>query len=299
MGTAGVTRGTIMAAMTAALAAASPSGPASAIDLLPFDYVPAPPGSTALLGYYLYGTRDSFETTDGRRLERDTGLDTHIAAARLTHWNEIAGTPVAAQLILPYGVARNGEIGGLRLDETDGFFDPTLTLAFWPISNHETGTHLAVANYLTFPFGDHDDGRNFSFGENRFRNDLQIGFSQRLSHGFTLELAADWLVYGDNDDPFGGDRLTQDQSVEAYAWLAWSPDPASYVAAGYAGAWGGERRLDGVELGQRVDFQQLRVAAGRFVTPTTQLVGSLGRDIDARGAFRQDLVVQLRVLTLF
>ena len=121
--------------------------PARAIDLLPFDYVPAPAGTSALLGYYIHGTRDSLHL-DGTGNVANSGLDSHVFAARLTHWEVFGDTPVAAQLILPFGSLEDGRIGGGRLNAPSGLFDPTLTLAFWPVSDPDNGRWLAVANPL-------------------------------------------------------------------------------------------------------------------------------------------------------
>lgn len=284
----------------AALAAAfGASGPAAAIDLLPFDYVPAPPGTTALLGYYIYGERDRLDL-DGAGRVPGSGLDTHILAARLTHWNEIAGVPVAAQLILPWGDFRNGRIGGAALNEPTGFFDPTLTLAFWPLSQPEKKRWIAVANYLTFPLGEFEKGAALNTADNRWRNDLQVGFIQGLPGGFTLDLAADLIVYGDNDDAgTGAQTLSQKPSFEAYAWLAYDLAPGAWAALGWAGAFGGRQELDGVSNGFRTEFQQVRIAAGAFLAPDLQVVGSVGHDYHVEGGFGQDLVVQLRILRIF
>jgi hypothetical protein len=108
--------------------------PARAIDLLPFDYVPAPAGTNAVLGYYLHGQRNRFDSANGTRIP-NSELDSHIFAARFTRWDEIRGTPVGAQIILPYGALENGRLGGTRLNEPSGLFDPTLTLGFGQLTN--------------------------------------------------------------------------------------------------------------------------------------------------------------------
>lgn len=290
---------TVRRAMASLVALMSGTLPATAIDLLPFDYVPAPAGTTAFLGYYIFGSRSSFDSTLAGRFDDDTGLDTHVFAARVTHWEQIRGVPVAAQVIVPYGVARNGRIAGARLAEPSGFFDPTLTLAFWPIAQPEQRRWLAVANYLSVPLGDFDRGQ-LSFGENRFRNDLQIGLTQGLEGGFSIDLTADLILYGDNDEGGGGDQtLSQDPTIEAYGWLTWAPDAGSWIGLGYAGGFGGEQQLDGSANGVKTEFHQIRAGYGRFVSPGVQIVGTLGRDLHVEGGFRQDIVAQLRVLKLF
>lgn len=270
------------------------------IDLLPFDYVPAPPGTNALLAYYIHSSAERFEPASDNGIDDETELDAHIGAFRLTRWEEIAGVPVAGQLILPFATLENAKLGGNRLNEPSGFLDPTVTTAFWPINKPEQKRWLAVANYLSLPLGDHSRGEALTLGENRWRNDLQVGLVQGLPGNFTLDLTADWILYGDNDEAGNGrQKLTQDPTFEAYAWLTYNLDPASWAAIGYQGSFGGDQELDGVDTGLATKFHQVRVGYGQFITPTVQLVGTFGHDIAASGGFERDYVLQFRLLTLF
>ena len=273
--------------------------PARAIDLLPFDYIPAPAGTSALLGYYLAGSRDELHL-EGTGEVANSGLDSDIFALRLTHWEQFGDIPVAAQLILPFGSLSDGRIGGGRLNAPSGLFDPTLTLAFWPLSDPANGRWIAVANYLTFPLGEHHPGKTLNVGDNRWRNDLQVGFIQKLPNDFTLDLAADLIVYGDNDEGGNGrQELSQDPTIETYAWLAYNFDPGTWIAAGYYGSFGGQQELNGVRNGFRTEFHQARIGFSTFVSKDLQLTGSVGRDFSVTGGFKQDVAFQFRILKLF
>jgi hypothetical protein len=274
--------------------------PARAIDYLPFDYVAAPPGTNVLLGYYLFGTRSSLNNTIAGDFRDNTRLDSHIGAFRLTRYEEVLGHPVAVQLIVPFGTLTEGRIAGAALNEPAGVSDPLVTLAFWPISQPAQKRWLAIASYTTFPVGEYRPGQALNLGGNRFQNDLQIGFIQGLPGGFTLDIAGDWIWYGDNDRAgTGRQRLTQQSTFEAYAWLVHNFTEASWAAFGYYGSFGGAQQLDGTRNGLKTEFHQLRIAYGQFLTPTFQLVGSLGRDIEVRGGFQQDYALTLRVLKVF
>jgi hypothetical protein len=273
--------------------------PARAVDLLPFDYIPAPAGTSALLGYYVNGSSDSLDL-DGTGKVANSALDSHIFVARLTHWEMFGETPVAAQLILPFGGLEDGRLSGGPLNAPSGLFDPSLTLGFWPLNDPKNGRWIAVANYLTFPFGEHHPGQTLNVGDNRWRNDLQVGFIQKLPHDFTLDLAADYIVYGDDDEAGNGrQKLTQEPTVETFAWLAYNFDPGTWAAIGYYGSFGGRKSLNGSGNGFRTHFHQVRAAFSKFVKPDLQLTGSLGHDLSVRGGFKQDYVLQLRILKLF
>lgn len=273
---------------------------AGAIDLLPFDYRPPPPGTNAFLAYYIHSSAEEFEPASGDTIEQGTSLDAHIAAFRLTRWEEIAGVPVAGQVILPFATVDNARLGGAQLNEPSGLLDPTLAAAFWPISQPEKKRWLAVANFLTFPLGNFDRGEAVTLGENRWRNDLQIGLTQGLPNNFSLDLTGDVIVYGDNDDGGNGrQKLEQDPTFEAYAWLTYNFDPGTWAAIGYQGSFGGDQQLDGVDNGLATKFQQVRAGYGKFLTPGVQLIGTLGHDVTASGGFRRDYILQLRFLALF
>lgn len=274
--------------------------PARAIDLLPFDYIPAPPGTNALLGYYIYGTRSSFDSTLTGKASNNTGLDSHIGATRLTHYDEVFGQPAAIQLIVPFGAFYDGRINGFRLNRPEGMFDPILTLAFWPLAQPKAQRWITIGSYTTIPVGEHEPGRALNLGGNRWQQDLQLDFTQGFGEHFYLQLTADWIHFGDNDRAgTGTQKLKQNASFETYAWLTYKPTEGSFVSLGYAGAFGGKQQIDGNANGQKTDFHQIRVAYGQFVTPTLQFVGSLGRDVETSGGFQQDLVLTFRVLKLF
>src|SRR5262249_31028584 len=152
----------------------------------------------AILGYYIYGTRSSLNSTLTGTTRENTSLDTHILATRLTHYEAWHDVPVAAQLIIPAGSYTNGKINGFALNEPTGLIDPIITLAFWPISQPEAKRWLAVASYTSFPVGSYSPGKALNTGGNRFQNDLQIGFTQGIGN-VTLALGGDWIWYGDNE----------------------------------------------------------------------------------------------------
>jgi len=273
---------------------------AAAIDYLPFDYVPAPAGTNAVLGYYLFGTRSSFHSTLTGTTDEGTRLQSHIGAVRMTRYEELLGQPAAVQVILPFGALTEGRIAGFDLNEPVGMFDPLLTLAFWPINQPQARRWLAIASYTSFPLGQYTPGQALNLGGNRFQHDLQVGLIQGLPGGFTLDLALDWINYTDNDRAgTGRQTLAQQQTLELYAWLAYNLTEGSYLAVGYAGALGGTQRLDGAINGIKTEFHQVRAAYGHFLTPSFQVTAQVGRDVEVRGGFKQDLAITLRVLKVF
>ena len=77
----------------------------------------------------------------------------------------------------------------------------------------------------------------------------------------------------------GRQKLEQDPTFEAYAWLTYNFDPGTWAAIGYQGSFGGDQQLDGVDNGLATKFQQIRAGYGKFLTPGVQLIGTLGHDV--------------------
>ena len=93
--------------------------------------------------------------------------------------------------------------------------------------------------------------------------------------------------------------MNQEPTIETYAWLAHNFDPGTWAAVGYYGSFGGRQSLNGTRNGFRTHFHQVRAAFSKFVTPDIQLTGSVGKDLSVRGGFKQDYVLQFRILKLF
>jgi hypothetical protein len=88
-----------------------------AIDYQPFDWVPLPPGTNALMGYYEFGTRSEFNNTITGTSHRGTRLDSDIGLIRFIHYADrmVFGNPWDFNVLIPFGTLRNGEISGQHL----------------------------------------------------------------------------------------------------------------------------------------------------------------------------------------
>lgn len=294
-------RTTLLAAMMISGIAMGSS--AWAVDLDALDLIPAPSGTNAVLSYSTFVTRGSFVTSDGRAIKDGTGLDSYVGILRYVHYTDIGGLPFAPQVLLPYGRLYNGSLAGSALESTSGIGDPILAAPLWLVNNKESGTTFAVVPYLFVPLGSYDAGDVLNLGENRWKFDLQIGGTQALGNGFTLQASFDTMWYGRNSDAIseGVGRLQQDNTYQAQIWLSYTPpaDPSWNLAVGYSKYWGGEQRLDGVANGSSTESDQIRLQVAKFLTPTLQIQGLLQRDLRVEGGFKEDAHVSLRLMKLF
>ncbi|MCM2477575.1 transporter [Rhizobium sp. CG5] len=292
---------TLMTAMMAfGLVMASP---ARAVDLDALDLIPAPSGTNAILSYSTFTKRGSYVTGDGQSIKDGTGLDSYVGILRYVHYTDIGGLAFAPQVLLPYGSLYNGSLGGSALESASGIGDPILAAPLWLVNNKESGTTFAVVPYLFVPLGTYEAGDSLNLGENRWKFDLQVGGTQALGNGFTVQASFDTMWYGRNSDATseGVGNLEQDNTYQAQIWLSYTPpaDTSWNFAVGYSKYWGGEQRLDGVANGTFTESDQVRLQAAKFLTPTLQLQGLLQRDLRVEGGFKEDARVSMRLLKLF
>ncbi|KAA8731165.1 transporter [Acinetobacter qingfengensis] len=272
-----------------------------AVDLNSQDLIPAPAGTNAVLGYMTYATRDSFATSNGTQIKNNTELKSLVGIFRYVHYMDIGGYIVAPQVLLPYGGLYDGSLNNTHLDSGTGAGDPIFAAPVWLINTSKT--NFAVVPYLYVPVGAYDAGRTLNVGENRWKFNLQLGGTQQLGSGFSTQISADVMWYGDNKDATGNDvgLLEQDHTYQFQGWLTYTPplDKTWTLAAGYSKYWGGKQTLDGIENGQMTKVDQIRLELSKFVAPTIQLQGQLQRDLKAEGAFKEDLRATLRLMKVF
>jgi len=279
--------------------------PCRAVDYQPFDWVPAPPGAGILMGYYQFTTnRELTNTITGA--VKDSHLDSHIGIARYLYYNEAFGHPFVLDLILPFGALTDERIGGNPAGSVSGIADPTVSVGAWLINQPEHGRYLSAASFLSIPIGSYDRQSALNLGQNRWKHDLQVDFTQALFDKFTLDVSGVWTYYGENTDAGPSHQvLAQDSSWTAYAWLTYDVTSAvrramrtagrSSLSIGYAGTFGGAVKLDGVLNGSKTEEHQIRLSYSQFVVPTWQVLLSLSRDVSARGQFKQDFGLLLRI----
>ncbi|NSZ19921.1 transporter (plasmid) [Agrobacterium vitis] len=289
-----------MAVATACLCTASS---ALAVDLDALDLIPAPSGTNAILSYSTYTTRSSYVTNRGSKIKDGTGLDSYVGILRYVHYTDIAGFSFAPQVLLPYGSLYNGSLGGAALDSASGIGDPIFAAPLWLVNNKNSGTTFAIVPYLYVPIGSYEAGRSLNLGENRWKFDLQLGGTQALGNGFTVQASFDTMWYGRNSDATsdGVGRLEQDNTYQGQIWLSYSPpsNKSWTFAVGYSKYWGGVQTLDGVENGTATKSDQVRLQMAKFLTPTFQVQGLLQRDLRVEGGFKEDAHVTLRLMKLF
>jgi hypothetical protein len=282
-----------------ALATLSPTG-SVAQEIEPNEFTPLPPGTNLFLGYYIYEHDTEFSFNNGPTFKTNTGSEVNVAVARYVHYTEVFDHPAGYEIYQTFGSVADTSIGGEHLNNAFGAQNVALAGFIWPYANQKAGEYLVVAAWLYPPTGTYDPHSVVNLGDNRWRGNAQIGWSQSFGPHFSYDIGEDTMIYGDNDNAFpGGQRLSQAPTYRLQAFLNWRWTPKIQTSLGYEGLFGGLQQLDGTKNGMATQEQRLRVVGSYFITPTVQVLLDLNHDVAATGGFRQDIGATFRVLCAF
>ena len=285
--------------MVAGLASLSAAG-ARAQEVEPNEYTPLPAGTNLFLDYYIYEHLGKFSFGDGSTLKKDTGSEVNVAVARYVHYSEIFGHPAGYEVYQVFGSIADTSIGGQHLNNAFGAQNVALAGFFWPYANQQDHEYFAVAGWVYPPTGTYDPHAVVNLGDNRWRGDLQFGWSQAIGPHFSYEIGEDTMFYAANTNAFPGHQtLSQDPTYRLQAFVNWRWTPSLETSFGYEGFFGGVQQLDGTQNGMKTEEHRLRVTGSYFITPALQVLLELNHDVAVSGGFKQDLGATLRVLFAF
>lgn len=270
---------------------------AYAWDVQPRDFVPAPAGTNLALGYYLGTTSDNFVDANGNDLP-GSSLDTNVWLARYVYFFDIGNMRANVNVLQPFGGLSNMSLGGTNIDSDDfSLGDTTLVGTIWPLNDPENGRYFAIATYLTLPTGNYSATRP-SLGSNRWSMAIQPGFVFNVAPKWSVDLAGDVTIYGDNEDGPGGVTVEKDPSYTALGWLNYHASDKTTLSLGATTSWGGAETVGGIP-GDDVKSTTVRVAWSQLLTPTTQFLMEVGHDVEAENTFERDTTVTLRLAKFF
>ncbi len=270
---------------------------ASAIDIYPGDYTILPPGTTLALGYLGYTPSSTFRL-DGVGEVPNSSLDQTVGIARVLHYTQIAGMPVAFQAYLPFAKLTDVKVGGASQPTNNGLGDLTLGATAFLVHRPDPlyGTTVGFTAYMSVPTGKYDYGR-VGAGAGTVTFTPQLGLIQGLGRNLFFDGALDVAAQLGHD--YSGYRISVRPSIELQTYLRYQFTPATSVSFGYAGFFGGKQYVNDTYTGQETNSSQLRLFASHMLTPTWQISGMLGKAIATEGGFKNSYSAQLRVMKIF
>ena len=277
------------------------SAGARAQEVEPNEFVPAPPGTNIILGYYEYQHDTSFNVAGGSTFEKKTGVEVNVAVARYVHFfPDIFGFHNGVQVLEIFGEESAAHIAGQNIGSNFGAQNTVLSAFFWPYSNLKTGTNVNVTAFIYPPDGSYDHNKAINLGDNRSRGDVQLGYDQQIGTHFSATFSFDSTFYGTNNNytQLGLD-LDATPSYRFQAWANWRFTPAFQTSIGYEGIFGGIESVNGTRAGNRTEEQELRVAASMFLSLRSQILLEANHDFESTGGFHKQIGATARFLYVF
>lgn len=283
------------------LAAAILVRPAQAVELEPYEFVGAPPGTTAFLGYAIYGHSDRLNIVDAPLHVGEDNLNVNLGIARLAHYFNVGDTLALVEVLQPFGSINNVKVAGAQLSSSSGLGDAILAAALWPVNDKTNQTYFGVTLYVTVPNGEYDKLKPINLGGHRYSYDPQLAFFKGVGEHWAVEASGDAIFYGDNDraGALGRQRLTQEPTLQFQAFVDYKWANGFTASLGYEGLRGGVQKLDDVDNGFRTHSDKIRFVTSKFVAPKTQIMGEVNHQFDVKGGFRQDVGAVVRLLRVF
>lgn len=274
------------------------AGQAYAIEVTPGDYEQLPAGTNLGLLYYQHATTDRLYA-GGHKAVSNFQVRSDIGILRLIHVFGLSDTlTVDPQVLLPFGRVK-GSGNASTLGSANGTGDLIFAAPLrWRLN--AARDIFAITPYLYAPTGSYDRDDALNLGENRWKLDLQTAYVKHFNDKWAMDLVADAIWYGANDD-YGAGSVRREQRVgyETQVMGRYQLTAATSLGVGLGRSWGGENRIDGIEQDDRAERTNLRLTAATFFTPKDQLQVQLGRDLAVENGTREDLRVNLRLLHLF
>lgn len=286
-------RASAIAAVATCLLAPS----AHAIDVDAGDYTVLPAGTTLGLVYYQHAERNAL-FANGSKAPGRNKLNSDIGIVRGVKYLDIGGYIVDPQFLLPFGkLSAKGDLAP-ALGNNSGVGDLILAATVW-LNKPGEKTHIGITPFLVAPTGQYDKNDPLSLGENRWKFILQGGYITPLSDKVNLDVVADVTLFGKNDDIAGGGSLKQKPQYQLQSFLRYQLSGTTDLRAGVSFTTGGKTRINGVEQNNKTETTKFNVGVGHFISPTTQLLATVGRDTSVENGFREGSRVNLRLLQIF
>lgn len=285
--------------VTCLMAAAAIGGGAQAQEILPNDLVPAPAGTNAVLGYYVYGHNTELSVARGQTFKDNTGLEINLGVGRYVHYFNLAGMPAGWQVFQAFGSLSAARVDGQNVGSAFGATNLGLGLFFWPYSNDASKTHVIISTYIYPPTGTYSRYAGINLGDNRWRGDVLLGINQGITDKVSFDASVDGMFYGNNDAPPVGGRLSQSPSYRFQTFFNYAWTKSLVTSLGYEGIFGGNQQVDRAFNGSKTETHRARAVASYFWTPAFQTLMEINHDVAVSGGFRQSIGVQLRALYVF
>lgn len=265
------------------------------------------PVGTSVAGLAYAYTEGTLQFDPVLQIEQAT-VTSHRVIAAYTHWFEALDKTARVDVFLPFERTRwDGLLSGSPASRTrEGLGDPWVRLSLNlvgspPLEQKEFMQHYAqrtsntvagVALGVMLPLGEYDDQKLLNLGQNRFVFRPQAGVVHTRGP-WSYELTGSAFVYGDNDEFFGGNELSQDPLYAVQGHIVRSFPNRWWVSISGGFSWGGETAINGVSKDDDRNYVLSAVSFGLPIAKTQAL-----KVVYTRGDTKEQVGVDANSLVL-
>tara|TARA_R110002167_G_scaffold246875_1_gene452455 strand:- start:4141 stop:5079 length:939 start_codon:yes stop_codon:yes gene_type:complete len=265
----------------------------------PGDYSPAPAGVDLGLLYLQHASRTSVYA-DGKKAPIEAELTTDIGLLRWVHFMEIGGMIADPQVILPFGKVDLGKpLNGLPAMSASGVGDPIVGGTLWVMNNPNTHKSVGLTALLSLPLGDYDaDQGPVNVGENRYKLITQAAYVTPLTDTMSLDVIAEYTLFGNNDDFLG---FTRKQAAQ-YGYqthFSYHLSDQTRLALSWFQDFGGETTVADTKQDDALNNTRWQLGVAHFFAPDKQILLQYSQDQHTESGFQEDSRLNLRLLKIF
>jgi len=283
-------RGALFGAAAMALVMGA-SHHASAQSIEPSDLVPAPDGTTVVLGYYLFNHYNGSNSPSGTV---SASLNTNLFIERFVHWSYLGDTPAGFQLLALNGW-NTGTVGGAKAD-AGGELEAIVSAFAWPGASTAKKLYPFVGFYVYPPIN------SAGYGSNSWSGALQLGIDKGFGDNFSFDFTEYTTFYGESTA--GSVRTTTDPSYTLQLWANWNWTPQLETSIGWQSNFGGEgtsvNALTGAgTINPSSQREEIRGWVSYFFLPNLQGGVEINHDFVDVNTTKNQIGLLARVLYIF
>ncbi len=254
-------------------------------EVIPGDYE-APAIGINLATLYLAQRKMAGPYVGGNKLTNES-VTSLITAVKLTATIDVGGYTVCPMIALPYSVTKsNGDtMSAIIGHESSGFADIVVGATGWLINDKQKNQYLAATLLFFAPTGEYNSQQLLNIGENRYKSTLNIGYIQKISDNFLIELSPELAVYGDNSDSLRR-KIEQNPSYALTTTLRYNQTPQLTLFSGFQQNYGGETIVNSVAQNDASRMQKATAGMYYYTLGGTQILLRYAKEFGTQDGMR-------------
>jgi hypothetical protein len=265
----------------------------------PRAYQMLPEGVHALTVYGIF--QDGNETIDPATIIEGSDISIDIGIVQYVHPISVRGQASGLFIALPFGqvegsLAARPPFNGISGDAS-GVGDVVLgaviglkgspSLSLQEYAKFKPGFSIGALTKLSLPTGSYTQDKALNLGTNRWNLQLGAPMGWVIGESYldpkltSFELLPSVTFYGDNDEPFRANNMSQKPIFRLEGHITRNLNKAVWISADALVSNGGETETDGVDNNNRQYSLKLGATLSVAVAKTASLKFSYGETVDS------------------